>query len=1143
MESDSDSISNADNARDDSIRSSTASRSQSSGEEGDGGGGGSSSSSERTSAGTEHTYEESYHSADNIENGMHATPTPETSVTEHQGGLDATVAERRSTSTVRERDSNAAVVDSEESRLPTEVNETFTIERYATEAAEPTPPAVDRTRRQRIRASQEAHLIMSPQAFQGPQPVNELDTANLPPLSERACRALVRAGRSGGGEATPSREGTVRSRISGQTARDRLFAQRLAEVEEEPTYEHLTHLSFRSLMAARSSAKTSTMTISDFLDDLLQKTHSEGPVSERVYNLMKERVDKLANYLDQWEQLKERAILEAPEDQYYRKHPRKLEQWMEKEIHDFTTYETSARALIAECNSRIQQYDNEAALTLAPMDVRNMIESGFRQFCSYADTAVQGSTAQLIAAAAKVQPIGAAMNTKVAMPAVTNVSSEPKPPAVITVVTSSSSETDAVSHSSRVAAAVARHQPLPLSTVSPSDPKLPRVNLAQVAIENRIAAAHAAALAARDGADVPGAPQAPGRRNRLSLSKRRADRNNTSDVESIPQGLDTSDLRADEGADDQLSLTPLQQQEVLTEDESSPKFPSKTTGAVRKVKVPSYEERKTTEQEAYLLQQLQATEEARQKLIKNNVKLQKEMASQKSIIKDMCANVAKGATLKSIPGVSSTAAAAAIAAYNDGAAAAGSQRRAVYADGTVAEVAGGGPPPPEGGSLGSLPEWIGTAVDKLCNSMSKQGTPQSKKFVPKMKPVQLGKFAGDCTKFASFWKNFYSLVHSNPDMDMFYKHNQLVQCLELNSEAYNSVVGMVDQPDLYLEMVEHLKDTFGNRRLLVTTLFRRLFFYPQATMKDGHDLIHFLENTLQKLRAQKINVEEPTVQLVMLSIFESKLPGEICLAWERHQKAWERKQPRVKATEEEFAPPAVFHFKIIDFMEFVKDRFSTSTSAVYITKGGQQGETPKPQQQQQQKGNGGGKQQNQPQKAQGNDSPKKNVQVASTMGGNQPNQQKDSPEKKRNGQWKRKLFAFVEGVEAGEDLTVLVGNARGPKSSGKGPGGSNQPAPKQGGSASAPPPQKQQPQADKHKFGCLFCGGNHHPMKCGKAKDMPVMERWAKMRSRMRDELMCVSCFEPGHKSTTCDKGCGVSGCLRRHATILHMDYPPNASQ
>jgi hypothetical protein len=153
------------------------------------------------------------------------------------------------------------------------------------------------------------------------------------------------------------------------------------------------------------------------------------------------------------------------------------------------------------------------------------------------------------------------------------------------------------------------------------------------------------------------------------------------------------------------------------------------------------------------------------------------------------------------------------------------------------------------------------------------------------------------------------------------------------------------------------------------------------------------------------------------------------------------------------------------------------------------------------------------------------------------------------GKKERSLYAFMAECDGGPDLCALAAAA---KASQKQSGGGaakqgSQPAAQQGGRATTPvtqrkvsdnPQQQKTPSVGAHKTGCVFCGGQHDMNSCAKVKDMPVGERWDRMRERMRLEVICIACFKFGHKSTECDKTCGVQGCVRRHATILHMDYP-----
>jgi hypothetical protein len=141
-----------------------------------------------------------------------------------------------------------------------------------------------------------------------------------------------------------------------------------------------------------------------------------------------------------------------------------------------------------------------------------------------------------------------------------------------------------------------------------------------------------------------------------------------------------------------------------------------------------------------------------------------------------------------------------------------------------------------------------------------------------------------------------------------------------------------------------------------------------------------------------------------------------------------------------------------------------------------------------------------------------------------------------------KLRAYIQEQE--EEIMALPGAAKANKDNKKPVSTAAQGAvPKTtGGSGPAGPgPQKQRtPPANPHVTGCCWCGSTAHGLKnCDKVKNMPVLERWDRIRERARTEVVCFACLNNGHKAPECDKSCGVKGCLRRHAALLHLDEPP----
>jgi hypothetical protein len=258
--------------------------------------------------------------------------------------------------------------------------------------------------------------------------------------------------------------------------------------------------------------------------------------------------------------------------------------------------------------------------------------------------------------------------------------------------------------------------------------------------------------------------------------------------------------------------------------------------------------------------------------------------------------------------------------------------------------------------------------------------------------------------------------------------------------------------------------------------------------------------------------------------------------------------------------PVTISFTTWQFLKFVDDRLKTQATAVHILKDGAQALPEKKQQQSAAKAGQQANQQQpkQSQQAQQQNSPPKVAPVMSTVGGSPVpsngggalTHKQEKRQRYNESKRERKLYAFMASCDGGPDLHALAAAAKAankPQGGGAAVVGNSPPGAQQGGRATsvvtqrkAPdnPQMQKNPATGAHKYGCAWCGQGHDMNSCGKVKDMPVQERWDRMRERMRLEVICVACLKQGHKSTDCDKACGVTGCLRRHATLLHMDFP-----
>jgi hypothetical protein len=329
-----------------------------------------------------------------------------------------------------------------------------------------------------------------------------------------------------------------------------------------------------------------------------------------------------------------------------------------------------------------------------------------------------------------------------------------------------------------------------------------------------------------------------------------------------------------------------------------------------------------------------------------------------------------------------------------------------------------------------------------------------------------------------------------------------------------------------------------------------------------------------KLEQHGFDIKEKAINSHLMCNLVSKYPLHLQEKWEEEVRRREDLEvdDSIEPEEKESCLPITLRPSVEQFLKFIHNKLASDAKAAFNFKdataherkpGGQKaGAQSQPTPSAGKPGQGGQQQSAQKQSS---------VQQFSTMGGgggpsvsaSAAAGERTKSEKKADYNARksdRKLWAFIQAVEdpTVDDDTVmaLAGGAggRGGASAAAKQGG--QPAPQQGGSGGGTTPvvrhqapnvgQKQQSPATGATFktGCLWCGANHDLKTCAKVKDLPVKERWNRVRARMRaGEIMCVACFGVGHKSTECDKGCKVKGCQRRHNTLLHSDPPPAAGQ
>ena len=81
---------------------------------------------------------------------------------------------------------------------------------------------------------------------------------------------------------------------------------------------------------------------------------------------------------------------------------------------------------------------------------------------------------------------------------------------------------------------------------------------------------------------------------------------------------------------------------------------------------------------------------------------------------------------------------------------------------------------------------------------------------PKLPKLHLPRFAGDITKFQTFWDSFESAVHVNSDLSSIDKFNYLKALVE--GPAANTILGLTLTEANYAAAIELLKERYGKKQ-------------------------------------------------------------------------------------------------------------------------------------------------------------------------------------------------------------------------------------------------------------------------------------------------------------------------------------------
>ena len=154
----------------------------------------------------------------------------------------------------------------------------------------------------------------------------------------------------------------------------------------------------------------------------------------------------------------------------------------------------------------------------------------------------------------------------------------------------------------------------------------------------------------------------------------------------------------------------------------------------------------------------------------------------------------------------------------------------------------------------------------------------------KLPKIELKKFDGDILKWQTFWDQYESAVHKQPNLSDVDKFSYLRTLL--SATASESISGLALTNENYNEAVNLLNERFGNKQLLINA-YMDSFHKIQAVksmnqVKELRTIYDQLESTVRNLNSMDVKTEMYGCFLV--PILTQKLPNELKMIMSREFK-------------------------------------------------------------------------------------------------------------------------------------------------------------------------------------------------------------------------------------------------------------------
>ena len=147
---------------------------------------------------------------------------------------------------------------------------------------------------------------------------------------------------------------------------------------------------------------------------------------------------------------------------------------------------------------------------------------------------------------------------------------------------------------------------------------------------------------------------------------------------------------------------------------------------------------------------------------------------------------------------------------------------------------------------------------------------------------QLPKFSGNVLEWPAFHDAFIASVDSHKKLSNVQKFTHLRS--RLSGRAFKCIEVYSVTNDNYSKAFHDLKNSFGRKRSLANELVKSILILDVPEKADGkslRDLYDTLRNRMRSLQSHGLKLDDnPSLSMVLLPIFDTKLPRELKEKWE-----------------------------------------------------------------------------------------------------------------------------------------------------------------------------------------------------------------------------------------------------------------------